>query len=53
MAQLSIQDVLRQITTVYPDEELRSTFRQLAGMNINVPKGKIIESETNATVLGA
>lgn len=45
--QLSDADVLRRITTVYSDEELRSTFRQLAGMNINVPKGKILESETN------
>jgi hypothetical protein len=46
-SQLSNSDILQRITTVYPDEELRHTFRQLAGMNINVPKGKIIESETN------
>jgi hypothetical protein len=39
--------VLQKVTTVYPDEELRATFRQLAGMNINIPKGKIVESDTN------
>jgi hypothetical protein len=47
MAEITDEQILSLVSTVYTDEELRRTYRTLAGMNVNIPRGKIVETDTN------